>query len=534
METYDYIIIGAGSAGCVLANRLSEDPNTRVLLLEAGAPDKKPKIHIPAGYGDLHKSEVDWGFWTEPQKVILDRKIYLPRGKTLGGCSSTNAMVYVRGNRADYDEWSELGNPGWSYEEVLPFFKKSEHNEDFQDEHHGQQGPLNVTRAKQFKTPFADAFVKGCVEAGIPDTPDYNGPEQEGASLFQFTIKDGKRHSAASAFLVPILHRKNLEVRTEALVQHILIDAYSAKGVAWHSPKTGAQRALASKEVIVSAGAFRSPQLLMLSGIGDPEVLKKQGIEVKLALPGVGQNLQDHLMFPLSCLSVEQEGLNHHLKPLPQIAGLIKYLLGKKGVFTCSPLEANAFLRVNGAATVNMQFHFTPLHIGNQYISDFYDTKTYPRVDGFTLLPTLLKPKSRGFIGLKSKDAATPPRIQPNFLSEPEDVKTLLAGAQKGLEVLNSQALTPYKKSLFFHLDTSEEGILDHMLKTIETVYHPVGTCKMGNDPLAVVNEKLQVKGIENLRVVDASIMPTIVAGNTNAPVFMIAEKAAEMILNPQ
>ena len=530
-DSFDYIIIGAGSAGCVLANRLSENPSNKVLLLEAGGADRKMEIGIPAAYGNLHRSAVDWGFSSEPQQHLYSRSIYLPRGKVVGGCSSTNAMAYVRGNQADYNEWASQGNTGWAYSDVLPYFKKSEHNEDLHSEYHGIGGLLNVSHPKSFQTPFARAFIEACKQSGIPENKDYNGAEQGGAAIFQFTIKDGKRHSAATAFLKPALSRPNLSVLTRAMVKKIWIEGGKATGVEYIHQKNKIQRAYASGEIILSAGSFQSPQLLMVSGLGDADELKVLGIPVIMDLKGVGKNLQDHLFIIASCLSYKNEGFNHHLNPLNQVMDLIKYQISHKGPLSCSPLEAVAFFSTGGAVNPDIQFHFVPLHLGSDYKSDPYKPATYPRTDGFSILPTLLKPKSRGYVKIRSANPFDPPLIQPNFLSEDEDLQMLVAGVKKALEVLNANAFSPYRKSVITPADKSEQGIMEHIRKAVETVYHPTGTCKMGSDYMAVVNEKLQVHGIKGLRVVDASIMPTIISGNTNAPTMMIAEKAADMIL---
>ena len=530
MNRYDYIIVGAGSAGCVLANRLSKNSAHHILLIEAGKTDKKREISIPGGYGNLHRSSIDWGFSTVPQKYVNNRSLYLPRGKTLGGSSSTNAMAYVRGNKADYDEWSKLGNKGWSFDEVLQYFKKSENNEDFNDNFHGNQGPLNVTFAKDFQTPYAQAFLQACQESGIPKKRDYNGADQLGASLFQFTIKDGKRHSTAVAFLKPVMHRPNLTIITQARVSEILMESNHAVGVAYQ--KFGSiEKVYASKEVVLSAGAFQSPQILMLSGIGPREMLKKHQISVKKNMPGVGQNLQDHLFINVSSLAAQQEGFNHHFKPLNQLKALIKYLVTNKGPLACSALEATAFFSLNDGIQPDVQFHFTPLHIGDDYVSDLYNTKTYPTYDGYTIAPTLLKPKSRGFVGLNSNNYMDDPLIQPNFLAVEDDLKVLISGVKKALQVSKAPAFDSFRKAIIIPQLESDTAIIEHIKKGLETVYHPVGTCKMGNDDMSVVSDTLKVHGIDGLRVVDASIMPTIISGNTNAAAIMIGEKAADMIM---
>lgn len=534
---FDFIIVGAGSAGCVLANRLSENPNHQVLLLEAGGPDKKLEIHIPGAYSKLNRTEVDWGFDTEPQKHVLNRRIYLPRGKTLGGCSATNAMAYVRGNRADYDEWAALGNQGWSYQDVLPYFRKSEHNEQadqLDPGYHGTGGPLNVTFAQVYRTPTAPAFVEACKLAGIPANHDYNGAEQKGAGYFQFTIKNQKRHSTAAAFLKPAMSRPNLKVITRALVKQVLIQNDRAVGVEFLTHNNTSHKAQASKEVILSAGAFQSPQLLMLSGVGPHEELKKQGIALKKELPGVGQNLQDHLFTGVSSLcSVSNATANHALKPLNQLKYLAQFLLFKKGPFTISPLEAYAFCKITDSPDpVDLQFHFAPVHLGNDYQADFYNPDTFPHTDGYSILPTLLKPQSVGYVGLRSASPIDAPIVQPNFLSAEADRLLLLNGTKMAIRMMESSAFDHLRQEL--HLPakrSSDDELMQHILQMVETVYHPVGTCKMGHDDLAVVDDQLRVHGIEGLRVADASVMPRIVAGNTNAPVIMIGEKAADLIL---
>lgn len=531
VTTFDYIIIGAGSAGCVLANRLSADRGTSVLLLEAGGPDKKMEIHIPAAYPKLNRTEVDWGFSTEPQAHVLNRQIYLPRGKTLGGSSSTNAMAYVRGNRADYDEWAALGNAGWSYDEVLPYFIRSEHNEQIENSFHGQAGELNVTFAQRHRTPAADAFVAACRESGIPANDDYNGVEQAGAGRFQFTTKNQRRHSAAVAFLKPVMNRPNLKVITYAHSQQILIEKDRATGVVF-AKNNSIQTAKATKEVILSAGSFNSPQLLMLSGIGAAEELRRHGIEVKKDLPGVGQNLQDHLFLPVSALS-RVPLANRELSLPRQALGLLRYTLFKQGPFTVGPLEAVAFLKLtNSADPVDFQFHFSPTHLGNEASGDMYDLTTYPFTNGYTILPTLLKPKSVGYVALNSADPNQAPRIQPRFLAEEEDLTTLLRGTQKALEIMQAPAFDRFRDRISTPADYGlEESLVLHIKEKLETVYHPVGTCKMGHDEAAVVDDQLCVRGIDGLRVVDASIMPRIIAGNTNATAIMIGEKGADLIL---
>jgi choline dehydrogenase len=532
--TYDFIIVGAGSAGCVLASRLSEEPSRQVLLIEAGGRDNHPLIGIPGAYMMLHRSSVDWGcYYTEPQIQLNNRRIYQPRGKVLGGSSSTNAMAYIRGQREDYDGWAALGCAGWDYNSVLPYFKKSENNEQFENEFHGKDGPLNVTHAHWYRTEIARTFIKACLEKGIATNEDVNGISQEGAGWFQYTMKAAKRMSAAKAFLDPARQRKNLTIITGALCSRVIIEKDVATGIEFKVKNSPAMVARTSREVIICAGTFESPRLLMLSGIGAKDELKAHGIETRKEVPGVGKNLQDHLFYPVSSRCKKPIGHNHFLPLHRQALEVARYLFTKKGPLSIGPLEAVAFIKSSpDISRPDIQFQFTPTNSGGEKVADMYDLSTFPRTDGYTILPTQMRPRSRGHIMLRSADPKVTPVIDPKYLSHDEDRRILIEGGKRAFDVLEAKAFDSLR--LETHLPkahASDGDWLNYIRQVAECVYHPVGTCKMGVDEMAVVDRKLRVRGIERLRVADASVMPTISSGNTNAPTIMIAEKASTMIL---
>lgn len=528
---FDYIIVGAGSAGCVLANRLSENPDNSVLLLEAGGRDISPFIHIPAGWAtNFNNPKVDWGYNTEPEPHLNNRQIFWPRGKVLGGSSSINGMVYIRGVPYDYDQWSQKGNRGWSWDEVLPYFKKSEDQQHGADDQHGSKGELRVEDGRM-DMPILKSFVEAGRQAGLPANSDFNGPQQEGAGYYQVTQKQGRRWSTSVAFLNKIKSRKNLHIITGALTSKINLDGQQASGITY---KRGEKEEFAgvNKEIILCAGAINSPQLLELSGIGAPEVIKKAGVEVMHALPGVGENLQDHLMSKLVYRCKKPATINLDVQGLRLIPTVLKYLLFRRGplTFGSAPVGAFGYTRQDIEAP-DIQIHFASGATNFQPGQKGITAMKFHAISG---VANQSRPESRGHIHLRSSDPRQHPLINANYLDHETDQKTLLDGMRLLQRIFESPALDEYRGERLFpnpSVETDEE-LMAYIREDASTVFHPVGTCKMGSDSLAVVDDQLKVHGLGKLRVADASIMPSLVSGNTNAAVIMIAEKAANLILN--
>jgi choline dehydrogenase len=520
----DYVIIGAGAAGCVLANRLSADPSVKVLLLEAGGRDTNPKIHIPATYGaGLFKSAVDWNYSTTPQANMCNRELFWPRGKVLGGSTSINAMIYIRGHRWDYDHWRELGNPGWGYSDVLPIFKQSEHQERGEDPWHGVGGEWNVADLISPNI-LTQTYVQAAERAGLKHNADFNGAEQDGCGMYQVSQKHGRRHSTAAAFLKPVLNRPNLTVLTGALVTKIHVESGRVVSVSYqHQGQVKTERI--NREVLLCGGAVNSPQVLMLSGIGPADHLRALGIPVIHDLPGVGENLHDHIAAGLFMYATQPISLSQATKP----RHVLEYLLFRRGLLTSNVGEGAAFIRTQtNSPAPDIQFHFGPVHYLNHGMTKMPG-------DGFALGPVLLRPASRGTLRLRSADPAAAPLIDPAYLTDPADIEPLVEGIKLAQEIIYSPPFNAFRGKPVLpeqRLNTDEQ-FRDYIQAHGETLYHPVGTCMMGpaTDPLAVVDSELRVRGLAGLRVVDASVMPQVVSGNTAAPTVMIAEKAAASIL---
>ncbi len=527
MDVVDYVVVGGGSSGCVLAGRLSEDPNVRVLLLEVGQgkPDSS-LVTMPAAVLAMAPNRINnWAFSTVPQKGLNGRQGFQPRGKVLGGSSAINAMVYIRGHRTDYDRWAQEGAEGWSWDDVLPYFLRAESNKDFHNEWHGQEGPLSVSRLRT-DNPFQNHYLQAAREAGFAVIEDFNGPEQEGIGIYQVTQIEGERCSAYRAYVQPHrTARPNLRVETGAQAERILFEGRKAVGVQYRwAGRTLTVRA--QREVLVCAGAFQSPQLLMLSGIGDARELHQLGIDVLHHLPGVGQNLQDHPDFIFGYRSEDLHLVGLSMQGFRQLfREWQRYRQERRGLLTTNYAEGGGFLKTRPDLDApDIQLHFVVAVVDNH-------GRTLHRGHGFSCHVCLLRPKSRGSVRLKGRQITSAPLIDPAFLDDPADLETMVQGYKLTEKLMQAPSLLSHRQSDLFtpHVRTDAE-IRAVLRERVDTVYHPVGTCKMGRDPWAVVDPELRVHGVEGLRVVDASVMPSLIGGNTNAPCIMIGEKAVDLI----
>ena len=526
-DSFDYIVVGAGTAGCVLANRLTASGRHRVLLLEAGGHDRNIWIHIPLGYGKLFSnSKVNWLYTSEPEPELNNRRIIQPRGKVLGGSSSINGLLYIRGQPEDFDHWRQLGNAGWSFEDVLPYFRRAEDQERGEDTLHGVGGPLAVANVSE-PHPLCEAFIKAAQQAGFPRNDDFNGPTQEGAGYFQLTARNGRRWSTAAGYLRQARRRPNLTIVSNALASRILFSGRRAVGVEYrHGDKM--RIANTNGEVIVAGGAFNSPQILQLSGLGPAALLQSLGIDVVADMPGVGAELQDHFQVRMQYRCTEPITMNDVINSWPrQVGAGLRYILFRKGLLTIGAGYAGGFFRTSPEAmTPDVQVHFII------FSTDTAGAALHP-FPGFIASVCQLRPESRGFVRIKSADSRDPPAIQPRYLSSRYDRDTVVAGMKLLRRTMNQPAMRHYiaEERAPDQRCTSDVDLLAFARETGTTVFHPTSTCRMGSDLTAVVDERLRVRGIERLRVVDGSIMPAVVSGNTNAAIVMIGEKGADMIL---
>jgi choline dehydrogenase len=525
--TFDYIIVGAGSAGCVLANRLTASGRHRVLLLEAGGHDRHLWIHIPLGFGKLfNDARVNWLYTSQPEPELNNRRIIQPRGKVLGGSSSINGLLYIRGQKEDFDHWRQLGNTGWGFSDVLPYFRRAEDQERGADDLHGVGGPLAVSDVCE-PHPLCEAFIEAAEKSGIPRNDDFNGPRQEGAGYFQLTAKNGRRWSTAMGYLRQARRRSNLALATDALATRVLFSGRRAIGVEYRQGTT-TRTAYANGEVILAGGAFNSPQLLQLSGIGPPKILRDLGIDVVADMPGVGADLQDHLQVRMQYRCTEPITMNdvvHHWRH--RCGAGLRYIVSRKGLLSIGAGYAGAFLRTRSElASPDVQIHFLI------FSTETAGATLHP-FSGFMASVCQLRPQSRGFVRIASRDPAVPPAIQPRYLSSRNDCETIVAGLKKLRAVMSEPVMRRYiaEERMPGPHCVSDADLLAHARASGTTVYHPTSTCRMGADPNAVVDERLRVRGFQGLRIVDASIMPTLVSGNTNAAAVMIGEKGSDMIL---
>lgn len=525
MQTFDYIVIGAGSAGCALSARLAE-AGKQVLLLEAGPADNHPYIHIPGTFIRVHGSQRTWMYRTEPEPFVNQRQVYIPQGRTLGGGSSVNAMIYIRGQAEDYDEWQASGCPGWGWQDVLPVFRRCEANARLGGRLHGQQGPLKVSDPRH-RHALSEAFVQAAVEAGVPATDDFNGEKQEGAGFYQTTTTEGRRASSAVSYLRPLRDDPRLTVLTSTHATELLFEGARVVGVRARGKQGEDLQFKARAEVIVSAGAIASPKLLMLSGIGPGEHLHALGIRTRVDAPGVGENFQDHLSASVYAQTRQPASLLGHDRGLRAIGHGLKYLATRRGLLSSNVVESGAFVDATGCGRPDVQFHVVPALVGDI-------DRLPPAGHGISINPCALRPRSRGRLRLKSADPMDEVALNANYLSDPEDMRTMVAGVKVARRILRAPALASVVEKMLMlpeHDDVPDTVFEDYVRTVAKTVFHPAGTCRMGQDPQAVVGPDLRVHGVQGLRVADASIMPTIVSGNTNAPSIMIGERCADFIL---